>query len=90
MVGQGFAKTPQANQQVHLNPCISRSPSMGNSNAVTVTREFRADFELVVKSYGLTDTEVEEAKAAVRADLDNAIPCYKSIAQQIREIGCPC
>lgn len=51
---------------------------------VTVTREFKQDFELVVKSYGLTDTEVEEAKVAARGDLQNAVICYKSIAAQIR------
>ena len=56
---------------------------------VTVTREFKTDFDQVVKCYGLTDTEIEEAKAAVRADLENATICFKSIAKQIREVGCP-
>lgn len=51
---------------------------------VTVTRAFRADFELVVKSYGLTDAEIEEAKEAVRRDLAGATTCYASMAKQIR------
>lgn len=59
------------------------------TEVVIVTREFRNDFELVVKSYGLSDTEIEEAKVAARGDLQNAVIFYKSIAAQILEIGCP-
>ena len=55
---------------------------------VSVKRGFKKDFDLVVEYYGFTAEEIEEAKAAVRGDLEDAQVCYSTIAEEIRqEVG---
>ena len=48
-------------------------------------RQFHEDFELVANHYGLRAIgDYETAKAAARADLDNAIITFASLASEIR------
>jgi hypothetical protein len=48
-------------------------------------RQFHEDFELVAIHYGLrAQGEYETAKAAARADLDNSIPTFAALADEIR------
>lgn len=44
---------------------------------------FAAAFDGVVKHLGLSPEEVEEAKAAVRGDLDNALVSYRLMYENI-------
>lgn len=51
---------------------------------ITVPRQFASDFHAVVTYYGLTDSETAEAKEAARADIENAIVCFASVAKAIK------
>ena len=52
---------------------------------INVTKQFSEDFEIAANHYGLrAQGEYETAKAAARADLDNAIITFASLASEIR------
>jgi len=55
----------------------------GGAAQTRVPAWFAAAFDGVVKRFGLSDEEVEEAKAAVRRDLDNALVCYRLMHEDI-------
>lgn len=58
---------------------------MQDSKTQIVPREFVEDFELVAEHYGLKHiSEYFPAKDAARSDLQNAITCYASLADEIR------
>lgn len=53
------------------------------SKSKSVPREFVADFEAVAERYNLKALgEYDQAKAAARADLDSAIPCFAAMARE--------
>ena len=57
---------------------------MSVSDSKSVPREFVADFEAVAAHYNLKALgEYDQAKAAARADLDSAIPCFAALAREI-------
>ena len=50
----------------------------------SVPRQFVEDFEAVAAHYNLKALgEYDQAKAAARADLDSAIPCFAALAREI-------
>jgi hypothetical protein len=50
----------------------------------SVPRQFVDDFEAVAKHYKLRECgEYDQARNAARADLDNAIICFASLAREI-------
>jgi len=54
------------------------------SNSKTVPRQFAADFDTVASHYKLRELgQYDEAKAAARADLDNAIVCFRAMAAEL-------
>ena len=56
------------------------------SKPVTVSQQFVNDFEAVAAHYNLKALgEYETAKQAARADLDNAITTYASLAKEIAQ-----
>lgn len=59
---------------------------MSASERVTVTRKFADDFEAVADHYGLKHIgEYLIAKDAARSDLENAMPTYAALAEEIRQ-----
>lgn len=52
---------------------------------VMATKQFRADFEVVTKFYGLEELgQIEEAKAAARRDMPGATVYFAGMAKEIR------
>jgi hypothetical protein len=55
---------------------------MSTSKKKTVSQAFVNDFEAVCTRYNLTAEERDEAKAAARNDLENAISTYAALAKE--------
>ena len=53
--------------------------------AITVSKEFKAAFNLCMKHYECTAEEIEFEKQRVRANYRDAERCYLSIAAEILE-----
>jgi hypothetical protein len=51
-----------------------------------VSREFAENFDLAVRHYGFTPKEINEAKAAAKADMEAAEECFAAIAQRIAKV----
>lgn len=50
-----------------------------------VSREFKQNFDLVARYYGLAEAgELEEAKEAVRRNPESAVICFAAMAQWVR------
>jgi hypothetical protein len=63
-----------------------RQKEQAMSNSKYVPPEFVKDFELVASYYQFKQSgEYEEAKLLAKSDLENAIPCYKIMADYVRE-----
>lgn len=57
----------------------------GNGN-VMASKQFVADFEAVAVHYKLRELgQYDEAKAAARRDMPNAIVCFASMAKDVPE-----
>ena len=56
---------------------------MSRSKKVTASVEFVKNFDSVMKFYGCTSAEIEEAREAVRGDYANAESCYALMAGEI-------
>ena len=51
------------------------------AETVKVTKEFKANFDLVCKLYGCTVEEVKEMKQCARDDLAAAMECFAALAK---------
>jgi len=55
---------------------------------VTVTKQFKKDFDLCMKHYEVTGEELDYEKARCRENMEEATRCYESIADGLRKEQC--
>lgn len=53
---------------------------------MTVTKQFKMDFDFCMKHYEVTGDELEFEKGRCRANMEEATRCYESIADGLRKL----
>lgn len=54
---------------------------------MTVTKQFKRDFDFCMKHYEVTGDELEFEKERCRANMSEAERCYSSVAERLRSIN---